>query len=566
MTTEYLNVKRFGAKGNGKTDDTRAIQKALDAASDATITRQDTDAIPYVKGIPAQCGYHYHSTGPEVFFPHGHYIVTAPLLPRKALALRGEGYPWIEQRDPEQDLVYSEESIRQNFTGLAFHGGRMHLNLGNRNEDNGLVRIEDCKFYGSKETAIRMRENSNSTELLVLRCQIVGCEQAVVSCTDIVHIREGWIAGGCSGDGAQIVNRNMAFLSLENLCLVPIVNGYDQRWIDNHGNVVCRNVRFGGEEAGFTPIVNFSKYSPLLLGNMVVMDSCWMVCGLGNAKRPCAISCEEIPNLIEVRNCNLAGIPPVMVSPKISPKTYFKVNPGMATYRFEGNTGELADRIPAMLRKPLLHRPPRAPALSESATRAAVRRARADWHDRRTGLPDVPYACDGHKQRVARGDYVDLLPPRCKWDLGDLMDGTAERNSRYFALAQEPDGMLVVRRVDGLAEGWPHILVRNAEVDLDRYPYLTWSLIQTGSPAGVSARVIDQSSGRALMLASSQVKNASYFACNLRALLNSSGKHTLNIKLYVSGQYFEGGSRRLEDRRGAKPGEFAVIRFLRAEK
>ena len=28
----YLNVRKFGARGNGKTDDTAAIQKALDTA------------------------------------------------------------------------------------------------------------------------------------------------------------------------------------------------------------------------------------------------------------------------------------------------------------------------------------------------------------------------------------------------------------------------------------------------------------------------------------------------------------------------------------------------------
>jgi len=89
------------------------------------------------------------------------------------------------------------------------------------------------------------------------------------------------------------VTRHEAFLSVENLCCVPIVNGYDQRWIDNYGNVVCRNVRFGGEEGGFTPIVNFSRYSPLLLGYMVVMDSCWMVCGLATPSGPAPFTVKK---------------------------------------------------------------------------------------------------------------------------------------------------------------------------------------------------------------------------------------------------------------------------------
>ncbi len=108
MTIETLNVKRFGAKGNGKADDTDAIQKALDEASHAARTRQDTDSIPYPDGIPAKCGYHYHSTGPEVWFPHGHYVITHQLLPRRTHALRGEGHPWLEQKDSRQDILYCD--------------------------------------------------------------------------------------------------------------------------------------------------------------------------------------------------------------------------------------------------------------------------------------------------------------------------------------------------------------------------------------------------------------------------------------------------------------------------
>lgn len=565
MNRYDLNVRRFGAKGNGKTDDTRAIQKALDEASQAVLTRQDTDTIPYVNGIPAKCGYHYHSTGPEVFFPSGHYVISAPLLPRKTVALRGEGHPWLEQKDARQDIIYCEDSIRQSFVGLAFHNGRMHLNLGNNNEDNGIVRIEDCKFYGSKGTAIQMRPNSNSTQLLVLRCQIVGCEQAVVSNTDLTHIREGWLAGGCSGDGALIVSRDESLLTVENLCCVPIVKGYDQRWIDNHGTVICRNVRFGGEEGGFTPVVNFTRYNPLLLGQMVVLDSCWMICSLGNAKRPCAVYCEEIPNLIEIRNCNLAGIPPVMVSKKIAPKTYFKVNPGMLNYRFEGNTGERADCIPAMLRKPRLN-PPQGPKdmLSDNETRAALNRAKQDWLKRRAAMDTpAPGKHQGHKQQARPGDYMEIPFSSSKWDLKDCMDGTIERNSLHYALASVPGGILVMKKADS---GWPHILVRDVTIDLDRFPYLTWGVIRAGSPAGLAVRVVEKDTGRSLLLEDSQAGNAWYQAHNLREYLRKGGKQTFDLKLYCKTAEFLHGTRRKEDIRCAKVGDYMLIAFIRAEK
>ncbi|MFH0796765.1 MAG: glycosyl hydrolase family 28-related protein [Candidatus Omnitrophota bacterium] len=563
MTEGNLNVKRFGAKGNGKTDDTRAIQKTLDEASQAVLTRQDTHDIPYPNGIPSRCGYHYHSTGPEVFFPPGHYVISEPILPRKALALRGEGHPWIEQKDNKQDIIYCEESIRQSFAGLAFHGGRTHLNLGNSNEDNGQIRIEDCKFYGSKATAIQVRKNSNSTVLLVLGCQIVGCEQAVVSWNDITHIRDGWLAGGCSGDGALLVNRHDSLLTVDNLCCVPMVNGYDQRWVDNHGTVVCRNVRFGGEEGGFTPIVNFARHTPLSLGCMVILDSCWAVCGIGNAKRACAVYCEEIPNLIDIRNCSLNGIPPVLISKKIDPKTYFMAKPDMLKFRLEGNIGELSGRIPAMLKKPRLN-PPKGPkVMSDKETLTALKQAKTDWLKQRTRMEETePGEYQGHPQRTSPGEYIEISPSRYKWDLNDRVDGTSEKCSRYHALAPVPGGVLVMMKSSG---GFAHVSVRKVTIDLDRFPYLTWRMIPTGSPANLAVRIMDRNSGRSLLL-ESYMAPAGYRAYNLRELLKSGGKHTLNIKLYYIGVRYKDGTRRTESILYAKAGDYMVIAFLRAEK
>lgn len=159
MNTNGLNVKDFGAKGDGKSDDTKAIQKALDEASQAVLTCQDTYDVPYADGIPLRCGWGYHFTGPEVFFPYGHYLVSKTLMLKKTLALRGEGHPWIEQKDDDLDIMYSDLSIRQSFVGLAFHAGKSQLNLKELFNKGGKQTFDIKLYYRGSEFLPGNKEN-----------------------------------------------------------------------------------------------------------------------------------------------------------------------------------------------------------------------------------------------------------------------------------------------------------------------------------------------------------------------------------------------------------------------
>src|SRR5919106_1715913 len=62
---DMINVKEYGALGNGINDDTGAIQSALSAA-------YGTVAAPHGT---ANC-----SANKSMFFPSGHYLISSPLL------------------------------------------------------------------------------------------------------------------------------------------------------------------------------------------------------------------------------------------------------------------------------------------------------------------------------------------------------------------------------------------------------------------------------------------------------------------------------------------------------
>ncbi|MDD5704606.1 MAG: glycosyl hydrolase family 28-related protein [Kiritimatiellae bacterium] len=591
--TGTVNVRDFGAKGDGRTDDTRAIQAALTAAAEATIHEPDTKEIALHgenSSIPARCGFHHHSTGPEVIIPPGHYVITDALCPEQVDAIRGVGHPWIEQKNPGKDIFHAKaRASRQTFRGLIFNGGQSHINLANALEDNGHILIEDCKFYNSKGIAIRMRENSIAAILVIQNCQMVNCEQLVWSFTDFTQMRDCWITGGRSGDGALIVTRPDATFSMDNICGVPLTNGYDQRWIDNYGTLLCNNVRFGGEEGGFTPVVNFAKYQPgTNICNQIVIENSNLVCGLGNNKRKCVIYCEEIPNRLDIRNCNLIGIPPVLVAEKIDPKTYFRAKPGMLKFTFDGNFGELAHQIPALLKKPTINPPPAVEVLNAPETRAAVKKAEQYWRTREPSAKQADEVFDGHRRKTKLGDFVEISASRYKWDASDLVDGSKERCSNYFAVTQMGGQGIIVRKASdrtGAPCGSAYVTIRDVELDLDVYPWLTWRVASNGTPAGLNVKALDHASGRVIRLPfivnpefskdrasgrttrrpSDTFDSFSYQACNLRKHCGFGGRRTFDLHLYYPGAAYI-GSRRTEDTVFAEAGDSMLVEFLRAEK
>ena len=134
-----INVKDFGAAGDGIADDTAAIQKASNAAYARFAANQIGLRRRFFKG-----GITMH-TVPEVVFPEGTYRLTGPVAFRFYVHLRGIGNAVIKQTGKDRDSFFFYWGKGLRIRNLTFEGGRKQVLIWTRN-DLASVRIENCHF------------------------------------------------------------------------------------------------------------------------------------------------------------------------------------------------------------------------------------------------------------------------------------------------------------------------------------------------------------------------------------------------------------------------------------
>lgn len=540
-----INVKDFGAKGDGVTDDTEAIQKAFDAVHGRS--------EPY----PGEGYGAYYCEISPVIFPTGKYQISDTIHMRNNSAFKGQGAA-IHQTNPDKDIFSYTNAWRMSFEGFTFLGGRNHLTLHNPNIDTGMILIKDCKFYGASGVAIDFQ--TQSTTLNITDCIFLHCMQAltIIGGGDQTVMRDCWITSHKDmKDMAVIVNKG-GRLTIENLCGVPLVNGSDQRWIDNYGQwLSATQCRFGGEGGGFTPVVNFAKPLSYPVGTMVFIEDS-LICAVGNNKRQTAVYCEEIPNHLVVRDCTLY-VPEVMVRPDIDPKTYFAgVKKQMVRIDVDNNCNVKGGESPAWLRDPPTASGSATPTLSDADTKAALAKA-VETARALPPVADEPHTFAGHRQQTDATKYVTVNATDYKWDLSEDMDGTTEPNGNFMAVAPAGDSVVLLRRRPA-GNSWPHARIRNVTIDLDKTPILSFKLrdLGRGTADSTALKVLDVETQRMVVLGEFYSGFHQYHAFDLRKALELTGQRTFELKFYYLGEAWKHPKR-------TQTGDYLLLQFLRAE-
>jgi hypothetical protein len=344
-----VNVKDYGAKGDGVTDDTAAIRAAVNAAA---IRRSE----------PSPVGL-YIQSGPALVFPQGKYIVSDQFDISSLIEIRGEGRPIIRQSDSSKNIFTSTYAWRIAIRNISFSGGKNQIDLYNPNVDSGHIVIDDCRFYGA--TGFGVKNQVVSTTVDISDCTFVRCHQAWCNMSsDQLVMRDCWIQASASMGDYAVIENHSGMMTIENVVFVSdVINNPKQRWIDNRAEwLTVRKCRFGSENGGFTPIYQYVKYTsslcstiPPALGDTLVMDDCF-VSASGTPAANCAIYCYEVPNLLKIRKTTFCGSQAVVVDPAINLANYFYVNTAaILGYSIRECIGESTIQLPSGLASPVIH-------------------------------------------------------------------------------------------------------------------------------------------------------------------------------------------------------------------
>ena len=144
--TTGFRVTDFGAKGDGVSDDTLAIRRAV-------------EALDMSRPKARHCVRRHKVTFPDapfaaLVFPKGTYRISEPIVITGDAMLLGEDGATVFFGDPGKEGLYVRDTHNLIVRGLTFVGGLCQLRMWTRNRDCSYLHVADCVFRKCRGTSV----------------------------------------------------------------------------------------------------------------------------------------------------------------------------------------------------------------------------------------------------------------------------------------------------------------------------------------------------------------------------------------------------------------------------
>ena len=335
LSAGEFNVKKFGAKGDGRTDDTAAIQAAVTAAAKRGRHFRKHGKHPQSS---------YFGTGQTVTFPAGVYNVSKTIHVGNHVSFSGkDATPMVRWTGPDDGIMFKINPFRSRFEKMIFTGGAVQLHFSNKNVDKTLITIRDCQFFYAEKIAVELTPEKGvdhlSSQTLIEGCLFSKNKRCVQNYGDLMEIRNCWVdqAQPQLADGAAFINR-YGTLRFSFCCLTPSANPdkgplyyHNARWVDNYDRFEAESVRFGAEGGGIPAVYNYAgpaKGHPWSQGGRVAIYNSLLGCGQLRRENGAVIRLFALPAQIVIENCyTMTAVPFIVCDPSLDVNAEIKKNP-----------------------------------------------------------------------------------------------------------------------------------------------------------------------------------------------------------------------------------------------
>lgn len=312
-----INVRDFGAVGDGVTDDTDAFR----AAAAALMTH---------KKALTPAGGSAEAMFPSVLFPRGNYLLTQTVNWGPWARLQADGAAIITST-AGTDAFWFDGGWMVECRGLTFIGGKTAITFRNNNVNGARLSLEHCRFQGTSEKAVWAGPQGGSffsSHVTMRECKWWDCGQAIVSWADVTTLADSWIQWNeaiATANTAAIEIRGGRLNSSDTM-FVPVfpTDNKGCAWLgfwsspsrSGGSGIFCRTTLFHGEYGGL-PVLRMHGVPDLAYpfqGPSVVFRDSQLSCGQTSRADTCCIQLHGgVPQTVVVDgSCNVVGPCPLI--------------------------------------------------------------------------------------------------------------------------------------------------------------------------------------------------------------------------------------------------------------